>query len=151
MSEKSLKIGSIRKSHKSTKNKKRLGRGAGSGHGKTACRGSKGQRSRSGGGVRRGFEGGQMPLYRRVPKRGFTSLSREKIVVINIEKLNCFKDGSVVRLEHLIEKGLLKSQNASVKILGMGELKKKLKVRAHSFSNGATKKIIGAGGTTEII
>ena len=144
-------LGNLKVPKGAKKRKKIVGRGNGSGHGKTACRGSKGQRSRSGGKVRRGFEGGQMPLYRRVPKRGFTSRSREKTVVINIEKLNCFKDGSVVSLEHLIEKGLLKSQNALIKILGMGELKKKLKVKAHSFSKGATRKIIDAGGTAEVI
>ncbi len=144
-------LGNLKVPKGASKRKKIVGRGNGSGHGKTACRGSKGQRSRSGGGVRRGFEGGQMPLYRRVPKRGFTSRSREKIVIINIERLNCFKDGSVVNLEHLIEKRLLKSQNASIKILGIGELKKKLKVKVHSFSKSAIKKIIDAGGTAEVI
>ena len=133
------------------KRKKIVGRGNGSGHGKTSCRGSKGQGSRSGGGVRRGFEGGQMPLYRRVPKRGFTNRSREKISIINIEKLNCFEDGSVVSLEHFIEKGLLKSRDALVKILGVGELKKKLNIEAHSFSESAVKKIRDAGGTTKVV
>ena len=144
-------LGNLKVPKGAKKRRKIVGRGDGSGHGKTACRGSKGQKSRSGGKVRRGFEGGQMPLYRRVPKRGFTSRSREKIVIINIEKLNCFKDDSVVNLESLMEKGMLKSQNALVKILGMGELKKKLKVRAHSFSKSATQKIIDAGGTTGVI
>ena len=144
-------LGNLKVPKGAKKRKKIVGRGDGSGHGKTACRGNKGQRSRSGGGVRRGFEGGQMPLYRRVPKRGFTSRSKENISVINIEKLNCFKDGSVVNLESLMGKGMLKSQNALVKILGMGELKKKLKVRAHSFSKSATQKIIDAGGTTGVI
>ena len=144
-------LGNLKVPKGAKKRKKIVGRGDGSGHGKTACRGNKGQRSRSGGGVRRGFEGGQMPLYRRVPKRGFTSRSKENISVINIEKLNCFKDGSVVNLESLMEKGMLKSQNALVKILGMGELKKKLKVRAHSFSKSAIQKIIDAGGTTGVI
>ncbi len=144
-------LGNLKLPKGAKKRKKIVGRGNGSGHGKTACRGNKGQRSRSGGGVRRGFEGGQMPLYRRVPKRGFTSRSKENISVINIEKLNCFKDGSVVNLESLMEKGMLKSQNALVKILGMGELKKKLKVKVHSFSKSAIKKIGDAGGTTEVI
>lgn len=144
-------LGNLKVPKGAKKRKKIVGRGDGSGHGKTACRGNKGQRSRSGGGVRRGFEGGQMPLYRRVPKRGFTSRSKENISVINIEKLNCFKDGSVVNLESLMEKGMLKSQNALVKILGMGELKKKLKVRVHSFSKSATQKIIDAGGTTGVM
>ena len=144
-------LGNLKVPKGAKKRKKIVGRGDGSGHGKTACRGNKGQRSRSGGGVRRGFEGGQMPLYRRVPKRGFTSRSKENISVINIEKLNCFKDGSVVNLESLMEKGMLKSQNVLAKILGMGELKKKLKVRAHSFSKSATQKIIDAGGTTGVI
>ena len=144
-------LGNLKVPKGAKKRRKIVGRGDGSGHGKTACRGNKGQRSRSGGGVRRGFEGGQMPLYRRVPKRGFTSRSKENISVINIEKLNCFKDGSVVNLESLMEKGMLKSQNALVKILGMGELKKKLKVRVHSFSKSAIQKIIDAGGTTGVI
>ena len=144
-------LGNLKVSKGAKKRRKIVGRGDGSGHGKTACRGSKGQKSRSGGKVRRGFEGGQMPLYRRVPKRGFTSRSREKIVIINIEKLNCFKDGSVVNLERLMEKGMFKSQNVLVKILGMGELKKKLNVSVHSFSKSATRKIREAGGTTEVI
>jgi len=144
-------LGNLKVPKGAKKRKKIVGRGDGSGHGKTACRGNKGQRSRSGGGVRRGFEGGQMPLYRRVPKRGFTSRSKENISVINIEKLNCFKDGSVVNLESLMEKGMLKSQNVLAKILGMGELKKKLNVRAHSFSKSAIKKIGDAGGTAEVI
>ncbi|MBU0477992.1 50S ribosomal protein L15 [bacterium] len=144
-------LGNLKVPRGANKRKKVVGRGNGSGHGKTACKGNKGQKARSGGKVRRGFEGGQMPLYRRVPKRGFTSRSREKIVVINIGKLNCFNDGSVVNLEHLIEKGLLKSQNVLVKILGMGELKKKLNIRAHSFSKSAIKKIRDAKGTAEVI
>ena len=146
-----MTLGNLKVPKGAKKRKKIVGRGNGSGHGKTACRGNKGQRSRSGGGVRRGFEGGQMPLYRRVPKRGFTSRSKENISVINIEKLNCFKDGSVVNLESLMEKGMLKSQNVLAKILGMGELKKKLNVRAHSFSKSAIKKIGDAGGTAEVI
>ncbi len=133
------------------KRKKIVGRGNGSGHGKTACKGNKGQRSRSGGKIRRGFEGGQMPLYRRVPKRGFTSRTREKIVIINVEKLDCFKDGLIVSHEQLIGKGLLKSQDSLIKILGRGDLKKKLKVKAHSFSDTAARKIRDAGGTTEVI
>ena len=144
-------LGNLKVSKGAKKRRKIVGRGDGSGHGKTACRGSKGQKSRSGGKVRRGFEGGQMPLYRRVPKRGFTSRSREKIVIINIEKLNCFKDGSVVNLERLMEKGMFKSQNVLVKILGMGELKKKLNVKVHSFSKSAIKKIGDTGGTAEVI
>ena len=144
-------LGNLKVPKGAKKRKKIVGRGDGSGHGKTACRGANGQRSRSGGGVRRGFEGGQMPLYRRVPKRGFTSRSRGKIVIINIEKLNCFKDGSVVNLERLMEKGMFKSQSALVKILGMGELKKKLNVKVHSFSKSAIKKIGDAGGIAEVI
>ncbi|MFH1905220.1 MAG: 50S ribosomal protein L15 [bacterium] len=144
-------LGNLKVPKGAKKRKKIVGRGNGSGHGKTACKGNKGQKARSGGKIRRGFEGGQMPLYRRVPKRGFTSRSRGKIVIINIEKLNCFKDGSVVNLECLREKELLKSQNVLAKILGMGELKKKLNVRAHSFSKSAIKKIIDAGGTAEVI
>lgn len=130
---------------------KRVGRGTGSGLGKTSGRGQKGQKSRSGGGVRRGFEGGQMPLFQRLPKRGFTNIFRREWAIVNVEALNCFDAGTVVTPELLKEKGLVKSLKNGIKILGQGELEKELTVRAGSFSSQAKKKISEAGGTAEVI
>ena len=112
----------------------RRGRGHGSGNGKTAGKGHKGQKARSGGGVRPGFEGGQMPLYRRLPKRGFTCRNSKEIVGINVSALDRFEDGSVVSVETLIESGIVKNPRDGVKILGNGELSKKLTVQAHAFT-----------------
>ena len=109
--------------------KKRVGRGTGSGTGKTAGKGHKGQNSRSGGGVRPGFEGGQTPLFKRLPKRGFTNVSRKEYAVVNVEQLNCFNDGDTVNLEVLIKAGFVKKVNDGVKVLGNGQLTKKLKVK----------------------
>lgn len=128
----------------------RKGQGIGSGLGKTAGRGHKGQKARSGGGVRPGFEGGQMPLARRMPKRGFTNIFKKEYVIINLAQLNRFEDGTVVTPEALREAGLIKKKGA-VKILGSGELKKALTVRAHAFSQGAAVKIAAAGGKAEVI
>ena len=129
----------------------RVGRGHGSGNGKTAGRGQKGQKSRSGGKVRVGFEGGQMPLYRRLPKRGFTNSNTKDIVSINITELNRFEDGAVVTIETLVENGVIKNPKDGVKILGNGELTKKLTVKANAFSASAAEKIQALGGTTEVI
>ncbi len=129
----------------------RRGRGHGSGNGKTAGKGHKGQKARSGGGVRPGFEGGQMPLYRRLPKRGFTCRNSKEIVGINVSALDRFEDGSVVSVETLIESGIVKNPRDGVKILGNGELSKKLTVQAHAFTEGAKAKIEAAGGTAEVI
>ncbi len=129
----------------------RVGRGHGSGNGKTAGRGQKGQKSRSGGKVRVGFEGGQMPLYRRLPKRGFTNRNTKDIVSINITELNRFEDGTVVTIETLVENGVIKNPKDGVKILGNGELTKKLTVKANAFSASAAEKIQALGGTTEVI
>jgi large subunit ribosomal protein L15 len=128
----------------------RKGQGIGSGLGKTAGRGSKGQNSRSGGGVRPGFEGGQMPLARRMPKRGFTNIFKKEFVVINVGRLNDFEDGTVVTPALLRETGVVGKRGA-VKILGAGELKKALTVQAQSFSKGAAEKIQAAGGKVEVI
>ncbi|MGQ9512277.1 50S ribosomal protein L15 [Thermodesulfitimonas sp.] len=128
----------------------RKGQGIGSGLGKTAGRGHKGQKARSGGGVRPGFEGGQMPLARRMPKRGFTNIFKKEYVIVNLGQLNRFEDGTVVGPELLREAGLIKKRGA-VKILGSGELKKALTVRAHAFSQGAAAKIAAAGGKAEVI
>ncbi|MCI6858881.1 MAG: 50S ribosomal protein L15 [Eubacterium sp.] len=129
----------------------RVGRGHGSGNGKTAGRGQKGQKSRSGGKVRVGFEGGQMPLYRRLPKRGFTCINTKKIVAINVSELERFDTDSVVTVETLIENGLVKNSFDGVKILGNGELSKKLTVKVNAFSKGAVEKIEAAGGKAEVI
>lgn len=129
----------------------RVGRGHGSGNGKTAGRGQKGQKSRSGGKVRVGFEGGQMPLYRRLPKRGFTNRNTKLVAYVNVEKLNKFEDGAVVDIQTLVEAGAVKNRFDAVKILGNGDLTKKLTVKANAFSEGAKAKIEAAGGNVEVI
>ncbi|TCK93433.1 LSU ribosomal protein L15P [Natranaerovirga hydrolytica] len=129
----------------------RKGRGHGSGNGKTAGRGHKGQNARSGGGVRPGFEGGQMPLYRRLPKRGFTNRNTKEIIGINVDKLNAFDNGTEVTVELLKEKGIINNPKDGVKILGNGELTKKLTVKVDAFSKTAEEKIQAAGGKTEVI
>jgi len=134
-----------------THRKKRVGRGPGSGHGKTACRGSKGQRSRSGHSLKRGFEGGQMPLHRRIPKRGFHNAFRREFAAINVSQLNGFPAGSTVTPEEMVRQGMIKRTVHGVKILAEGELKTKLVVQAHKFSAGASKKIAAAGGKAEVI
>ena len=128
----------------------RVGRGHGSGNGKTAGKGHKGQKARSGA-PRPGFEGGQIPLYRRLPKRGFTNRNTKDIVSINITELNRFEDGAVVTIETLVENGVIKNPKDGVKILGNGELTKKLTVKANAFSASAAEKIQALGGTTEVI
>ena len=131
--------------------KKRLGRGIGSGLGKTAGKGTKGQNSRSGGGVRPGFEGGQLPLFQRLPKRGFKSISRVEYKVVNVEQLNVFDNGTVVDVAKLVEAGIVKELNELVKVLGNGKLEKKLTVKANKFSESAKKAIEAAGGSVEVI
>jgi large subunit ribosomal protein L15 len=133
------------------KRKTRVGRGIGSGLGKTSGRGILGQGSRSGGSVRPGFEGGQNPIYRRIPKRGFKNYTTVRYGVVNVCDLSQFKDGSEVNPTMLIDLGLVKSRARGVKILGNGKLDKKLKVLAHHFSQSAIKAITEAGGTTEVI
>lgn len=131
--------------------KKRVGRGSGSGMGKTATRGHKGQNARSGGGVRPGFEGGQTPLFKRLPKRGFTNINRIDYAVINVEDLNCFEAGSVVDTAALQAKGLINKEYEGVKVLGDGELNVALTVKAKKFSKSASEKISAAGGTIEVL
>lgn len=136
----------------STKERKRIGRGAGSGQGKTAGKGHKGQKARAGRGMRPGFEGGQMPLQRRLPKRGFNNIFRKVIVAVNVADLNAkFEDGAVVDAEALKSAGLVKNYFDGVKILGNGELTKKLTVKANAFSETAKQKIEAAGGNAEVI
>jgi large subunit ribosomal protein L15 len=136
----------------STKTSKRVGRGPGSGLGKTSGRGEKGQNARSGGGVRPGFEGGQLPLFRRLPKRGFSNANfKIEYATLNVEDLNRFEDGTVVSPELLKEIGMIKNQLDGIKVLGNGTLSKKLTVRAHKFSKTAQKIIEAAGGKAEVI
>lgn len=131
--------------------RKRLGRGTGSGLGKTSGKGHKGQNARSGGGVRPGFEGGQIPLFQRLPKRGFHNINRKEYAIVNLSDLNMFEDGAVVSLETFIESGLVKKMHYGIKVLGQGTLEKKLTVQAHKFSTSAETAIVNAGGTVEVI
>jgi large subunit ribosomal protein L15 len=133
------------------KKKKRVGRGYGSGQGVTAGRGNKGQRSRSGFSLARGFEGGQMPLHRRIPKRGFTNIFKQEYAVVNVDLLKRFKENDEVNPQSLIEAGLIKKSQKQIKILGRGELNIPLTVKAHKISQSAQNKIIKAGGHVEII
>ncbi len=135
----------------SGKNRKRRGRGTATGQGKTGGRGMNGQKSRSGGGVRLGFEGGQMPLYRRLPKRGFTNIFGTEYTVLNVSDLVRFEAGTEVTPELLAELGMVKQVKDGIKILGDGELKNSLTVKAHKFSKGAVEKIEAAGGKAEVI
>ena len=131
--------------------RKRIGRGPGSGHGKTSGKGQKGQNARSGGGVRLGFEGGQTPIMRRLPKRGFTNFNRKVFAIVNVESLNVFENDTVVTPELLIETGLVRKELDGIKILGQGELEKKLTVKANKFSGSAVSTIEQAGGKVEVI
>ena len=130
---------------------KRVGRGPGSGLGKTAGKGSKGQKSRSGYSHRRGFEGGQMPLHRRIPKRGFTNIFRKEYAIVNLEQLNVFRKGDEVTPLKILEKGIVKNLKSGLKILGKGDLKKELTISAHKFSGSALKKIQESGGKAEVL
>jgi len=146
-----VKLEELKSPPGANKRVKRVGRGTGSGHGKTSTRGHKGQKARSGGGVRPGFEGGQMPLQRRLPKRGFTNIFKKEYAIVNIRELNSFEDGSEINPEVLLNAGLINSTKDGVKILGDGELEKKLTVRAHKISRQAEEKITARGGRVEVI
>lgn len=146
-----MKLHELRPAEGTNKKQKRLGRGTASGQGKSAGKGQKGQNSRSGGGVRPGFEGGQMPLYRRLPKVGFTNIFRKEYAVVNLCDLEIFENGTVVNVEVLKEAGLVKAMKNGVKILGTGEVTKSLTVQAHKFSKTAAEKIAAAGGKVEVI
>ncbi len=145
-----MKISELKPKKGSVKRKKIVGKGPGSGHGKTATRGSKGQNSRTGGGVRPGFEGGQTPIYRRLPIRGFKSLDKIKYEVVNVGALSIFPTGTMVGPLQLKEKGLIKTGDL-VKVLGEGECKVSLTVKANAFSKSAIDKIKSAGGSTEVL
>jgi len=146
-----MKLHELKPAEGSRKERNRVGRGIGSGNGKTAGKGHKGQNARSGGGVRPGFEGGQNPLFRRLPKRGFTNINRKEYAIVNIDTLNRFEDGVEVTPALLVETGVVSSEKAGIKILGNGTLNKKLTVKAHKFSTSAKEAIENAGGTTEVI
>ena len=147
-----MKLNSIYPNEGATKTRKRVGRGVGSGTGKTSGKGEKGQNARSGGGVRPGFEGGQLPLFRRLPKRGFSNAKfKTRYAVINLSDLNRFEDGAVVSPKLLKEMGILKNQLDGVKVLGNGKLEKKLVVKAHKFSSVAQEQIEKLGGKAEVI
>lgn len=135
----------------STKERKRIGRGHGSGQGKTAGKGHKGQKARSGGSIRPGFEGGQMPLQRRIPKRGFNNIFAKKIVAINVSDLNKFEDGAKVDAQALVNAGIVKKEYDGIKILGNGEISKKLTVKVAAYSESAKQKIEAAGGKAEVV
>ena len=146
-----MKLYELTPSEGSTKDSKRKGRGHGTGNGKTAGRGHKGQKARSGGGVRVGFEGGQMPLYRRLPKRGFTNIFAKEYTEVNIAQLNKFEAGAVVTAESLKEAGIISKICDGIKVLGNGELDKSLTVQAKKFTKSAVEKIEAAGGKAEVI
>ncbi len=146
-----MKLHELKPAEGSRHKKKRVGRGMASGHGKTSGRGHDGQNSRSGGGVRLGFEGGQNPLARRLPKRGFTNPTRKEYAIINLDCLNNFEEGTVVTPELLKEKGYVKQVKDGVKVLGNKEVKVALTVQANKFSQTAVEKIAAAGGRTEVI
>jgi large subunit ribosomal protein L15 len=146
-----MKLHELKPAEGSRHERKRKGRGIGSGNGKTAGKGHKGQNARSGGGVRMGFEGGQTPLFRRLPKRGFTNINRKEYAIVNLEVLNRFEEGTEVTPELLIETGIVSNEKAGIKILANGNIEKKLTVTAHKFSSAAKEAIEAAGGSAEVI
>ena len=146
-----MNLSDVHRGIRKSKRRRRVGRGPGSGRGKTSGRGHKGQKSRTGYSSARGFEGGQMPLHRRLPKRGFTNIFRKEYRTVNVDRLNDLDAGSVVTPESLQEAGLLKKGRKSVKVLGNGDLKVALTVRAHKFTKTAAQKIQAAGGKAEVI
>ncbi len=147
-----MEINTLAPGKGSVKRSKRVGRGPGSGHGKTSCKGHKGQKARSGGGVKPGFEGGQMPLQRRLPKRGFkNALFTRKYAIVNLKDLTKLEDLSEITPELLIKRGVIKKLESGVKILSKGELKKAVTIKANRFSKNAEEKIVAAGGKAEVI
>ncbi|MDN7243773.1 50S ribosomal protein L15 [Planococcus sp. N028] len=146
-----MKLHELKPAEGSRSSRKRIGRGIGSGTGKTSGKGHKGQNARSGGGVRPGFEGGQNPLFRRLPKRGFTNINRKDYAIVNLDVLNRFDEGTEITPALLIESGVVSNERSGIKILGNGSLEKKLTVKAHKFSGSAKEAIEAAGGQTEVV
>lgn len=146
-----MKLHELKPAEGSRKERNRVGRGVATGNGKTSGRGHKGQKARSGGGVRPGFEGGQLPLFRRLPKRGFTNINRKEYAIVNLDQLNKFEDGTEVTPALLVESGVVKNEKSGIKILGNGSLDKKLTVKAHKFSASAAEAIDAKGGAHEVI
>lgn len=146
-----MQLNTLKPAVGATRDRKRIGRGPGSGHGKTATKGHKGQKARSGGSIKPGFEGGQMPMQRRLPKRGFEPLSRKDFVVINVSQLDIFDAGTVVDSAAIISRGLVSNIRDGIKILAKGSITKSLIVKAHKFSAAAKEQIIAAGGSVEEI
>lgn len=146
-----MKLHELEPATGSRKERNRVGRGIATGNGKTSGRGQKGQKSRSGGGVRPGFEGGQNPIFRRLPKRGFTNINRKEYAIVNLDALNRFEEGTEVTPALLVETGVVGKEKAGIKVLGNGSLDKKLTVKAHKFSASAKEAIENAGGNIEVI
>ncbi|MCI3028435.1 MAG: 50S ribosomal protein L15 [Desemzia incerta] len=146
-----MKLHELQPAEGSRKVRNRVGRGTSSGNGKTSGRGQKGQKARSGGGVRLGFEGGQTPLFRTLPKRGFTNINRKEYAVVNLDTLNRFEDGTEVSPALLVETGVIKDEKSGIKVLGNGTIERKLTVKANKFSQAAKEAIEAAGGSVEVI
>lgn len=146
-----MKLNELRPADGAIQKRKRVGRGDGSGHGGTSCRGSKGQNARSGGGVRPGFEGGQMPLSRRLPKRGFYNRFRKEVCIVNIGQLAIFPSDSVIDADALMEKGIVRKTGDAIKVLGKGSIEHPLTVRVNGISRGAREKIEASGGKVEVV
>ena len=146
-----MELNSIKPAVGASKNRKRIGRGPGSGHGKTATKGHKGQKARSGGSIKAGFEGGQMPMHRRLPKRGFTPLTRKDYAIVNLGQLDIFESASNVDATALLKSGIISGVRDGIKVLATGDITKALTVKAHKFSAAAKEKILAAGGTVEEI
>ncbi|WP_010290391.1 50S ribosomal protein L15 [Kurthia massiliensis] len=146
-----MKLHELQPAAGSRKVRNRVGRGIATGNGKTAGRGHKGQKARSGGGVRPGFEGGQNPLFRRLPKRGFTNINRKEFAIVNLDALNRFEEGTEVTPALLLETGIVSNEKSGIKVLGNGSVTKKLSVKAHKFSASAKEAIEAAGGNIEVI
>ncbi|MFA1821673.1 50S ribosomal protein L15 [Virgibacillus oceani] len=146
-----MKLHELKASEGSRKTRNRVGRGMSSGNGKTSGRGHKGQKARTGGGTRPGFEGGQMPLFQRLPKRGFTNIHKKEFAIVNLDALNRFEDDTEITPELLLEEGVVSKLKTGIKVLGNGTIEKKLTVKAHKFSASAAEAIEAAGGKTEVI
>ena len=146
-----MKLHELKPVEGARKERNRVGRGMATGNGKTSGRGHKGQKARSGGGTRLGFEGGQLPLFRRLPKRGFSNINRKDYAIVNLDQLNRFEDGTEITPALLVESGVVKSEKSGIKVLGNGSLEKKLTIQAHKFSASAIEAIEGKCGTHEVI